>query len=1265
MHRPCGRSSRYGLLPLAAGLALATAWGWARTNGAARAREPLPETTGHARSAAGDVRPSEDGVQSDGRPQRPPPAPDALLQSAVTITRTLPPERYALVDSWPAAPAAPRGIQHPAGLSVGEDGLVYVAMPRSDRIGVWHMVGGAAPAPWTGPGAPPGPRGNMLTPEPALGGPGVLRAPVDAAVDSKAGRLYVADSGARRVAVLATRGGALLAEWPVEGRPAGIALGPDGKVYVADETGHRVRVYDSTGTHLADWGGFGRGLGQLDRPAGLAVGPKDGFLYVADSGNQRVQWFDGAGQAQGRLLLDNSAGPGGTPQDVFVNDKGQIHVAVERGVLRYNSPTSYVATERPILELPANVPPVTMANNHEGIRGLGYHPKAGWAVSLDPALWSGDGLDSYPARWFPAFGSFGSAWPAEPYRIAGDGRGSSLLDSRPGAWNLAADGRLDGLPAPTPLVPHDQRHWDLARWDRCLALLDDNLVTLSSDQSRGCPVGQLEVLDQNQRSRRDRVGDLVPDPGWWNRALALNLGGTPNVAVLDAGKGRLVLRSLNPMGQLVGGVQLVAQNGPLRPFADVAYDAFGTAWVLAKDGGLLPVDRRGRTGDEVTPDLGGRGAEALALGPEGEFFVLATDGWVFKAARDGSIRAAWDARWDGAGGAVAYADLTVDEAGRVLLTDSRLDRLLVWAPEGGPGQAVDRADGPPCRLVPDKRAAPARLALGDTTTVTLSVATDCGEAWRALDIVLVVDAGCDMAGERLAKLREAGIALAGALRQDRDQVAVVSFSTEVDGKEGGARLLLPLTADRAAASAALGGLKTSCLPLAFLGITPSYPMDLAGGLRAGREALFGPAGRTEAGKVLIVLSPRSQTPRRPALWEARRLWQAGVRVYSLTVGQDSLNQAKDGPDRGLIAALASRGAGYQEVGAPNALPAILKDLGLAVSDRHLLRDIRVVDRIPANMRLDPGSISPPATVLPDGALEWHFQNIGWEGLPPLSFRLEPLVAGVWPTNIEARGAYTDGLGYDGSILFPVPYVEVIGPTPSPTASSEPSATVPPTASATPTATPSPTRVPRTASPTPTGPRRLFLPVLFYEQCIPKARPVDVALAIDTSSSMLGAKLEAAKTAAGAFLDQLDLRRDRAAVVGFGATARLAQPLSADRSALDGALAALGPGVGTRIDEGLWAALNELTGARRRAGADPVIVLLTDGRPQEGTEGRIRQASALARQLGVAVYAVGLGEDVLPEVLRDIAGDPSRVFLAPDARDLADIYRQVARVIPCR
>lgn len=1284
-----GKPGRSGRLLVAAGLVLAAAGAWARIGEAAWAREPgtwamsgeADRGSGPSGWAAGATADAGGRAAIEGPPSHLPQShqsqsPAALLQAAVAISRTLPPERYRLAEQWTAPLPPARGIDHPAGLALAEDGLAYVAQPRSGRIGVWHLVGGNPPTPWTGAGPPPGPRGSMLTPEPPLGGPGILDGPVDVAADSRAGRLYVAEAGAgvRRVAVLAIRGGAVLDRWPLEGRPAGIAVGEDGKVYVSDETRHRILVFDDAGKPLADFGGFGRGPGQLDRPAGLALGPKDGYLYVADRGNQRVQWFDGGGQARGSLLLDNSAGPGGTPLDVFVSDKGQIHVAVERGVLRYNGPGSYAETVRPILQILQNGQVEVMSANHEGIRGLGYHPKAGWAFSLDPALWGGDGMDSHPARWYPAYGSFGGGpWPAEPYRIAGDGRGSSLLGSRPGAQHLSPAGAADGSPAPTPVVGHDQRHWDLARVDRCLAILDDNRVSLLSDVSRGCPAGVLDVLDEAQRSRRNRTGDRVPDPGWWNRALSLGLGSSPHVAVLDAGRERLVLRSLSPLGQLVGGLALNAPNRPLRSFVDLATDGLGTTWVLAKDGGLLPVDRLGRPGTELRPDLGGRGAEALALGPQGEPFVLAADGWVFKLAPDGSVRAAWDAGWDGAGGRVAYADLTVDEAGRVLLSDSGADRVLVWAPDAGPGRAVDRADGPPCLLSPDKRAAPARLLLGQTTTVTLTVDADCGQAWQALDIALVLDAGCDLAGERLARLRESAAQLMAALRQDQDQVAIVSFSTEVDGREGGARLVQPLTVDRAAAERALAGLKTSCLPLAFLGITPTYPMDLAGGLRAGREALVGPSGRPQAGKALVVLSTRVQPPRRPALWEARRLWQEGVRVYSLTVGQDGFNRDKDGPDRGLLAALTNRAAGYHEVDQPSALPTVLRDLGLEISDRPLLRSLTVRDRIPGNMRLVPGSVRPPATLLPDGSLEWRLRDIGEAGPPPLSFELEPLQAGLWPTNIEARGVYTDGLGYGGSLVFPVPVVEVIGPSPSPTVTAEPTATPPPAGpSATARATASPSPGPsRTAgagpspSPGPGGPRRVYLPLLLHEQCIPKARPVDVALVIDSSSSMLGAKLAAAKAAAGIFLDQLDLRRDRAAVVGFDAAARLLQPLSADRRALDQALGGLTAGVGTRIDEGLWAALDALTGPLSRGGADRAVVLLTDGRPQEGTEGRIRQASSLARQLGVAVYAIGLGEDVLPEVLREIAGSPERVFLAPNAADLADIYRQVARVLPCR
>ena len=43
-----------------------------------------------------------------------------------------------------------------------------------------------------------------------------------------------------------------------------------------------------------------------------------GFVYVADSGNQRVQWLDATGAPIGSLNLDNSAGPGGIPLDVTV-----------------------------------------------------------------------------------------------------------------------------------------------------------------------------------------------------------------------------------------------------------------------------------------------------------------------------------------------------------------------------------------------------------------------------------------------------------------------------------------------------------------------------------------------------------------------------------------------------------------------------------------------------------------------------------------------------------------------------------------------------------------------------------------------------------------------------------------------------------------------------------------------------------------------------------------------------------------------------------
>jgi sugar lactone lactonase YvrE len=80
-------------------------------------------------------------------------------------------------------------------------------------------------------------------------------------------------------------------------RPGGIAVGPDGSVYIAEFGVDRVRKIGPDGiiTTVAGTGqnGFsGDGgaatLAKLSQPRGLAVGP-DGALYIADSGNLRIR----------------------------------------------------------------------------------------------------------------------------------------------------------------------------------------------------------------------------------------------------------------------------------------------------------------------------------------------------------------------------------------------------------------------------------------------------------------------------------------------------------------------------------------------------------------------------------------------------------------------------------------------------------------------------------------------------------------------------------------------------------------------------------------------------------------------------------------------------------------------------------------------------------------------------------------------------------------------------------------------------------------
>jgi len=166
--------------------------------------------------------------------------------------------------------------------------------------------------------------------------------------------------------------------------------------------------------------------------------------------------------------------------------------------------------------------------------------------------------------------------------------------------------------------------------------------------------------------------------------------------------------------------------------------------------------------------------------------------------------------------------------------------------------------------------------------------------------------------------------------------------------------------------------------------------------------------------------------------------------------------------------------------------------------------------------------------------------------------------------------------------------------------------------------------------------------------------------LDRSGSMSGQKIANAKAAAKAFLDRMDLSVDQAGLVSFSDAATLNQMLTQMagpvRTAIDGLVAS----GATNITDAITQAQAELTSARHRTGNQPVIVLLSDGQPTAG--GDPRPAATAAKNAGTRIFTIGLGADVDPDMLRDLASSPSDYFFAPDSSQLDAIYQQIAGTI---
>lgn len=184
-------------------------------------------------------------------------------------------------------------------------------------------------------------------------------------------------------------------------------------------------------------------------------------------------------------------------------------------------------------------------------------------------------------------------------------------------------------------------------------------------------------------------------------------------------------------------------------------------------------------------------------------------------------------------------------------------------------------------------------------------------------------------------------------------------------------------------------------------------------------------------------------------------------------------------------------------------------------------------------------------------------------------------------------------------------------------------------------------------------------------------PTDVVLAIDLSGSMNNDQAEppepitSVKSAAQAFVERLRAD-DKVSVVTFATNALVDLPLAGDTAAASEVVRTLtiAPAEetgSTNTGEAFLRAAEEFTSARANPEARQVMVLLTDGlatAPGESPEDYAREQAERVKALGVEVFAIGLGEQVNMDFVRELATDRDHVFQAISRGQVNQIYEEI-------
>lgn len=329
--------------------------------------------------------------------------------------------------------------------------------------------------------------------------------------------------------------------------------------------------------------------------------------------------------------------------------------------------------------------------------------------------------------------------------------------------------------------------------------------------------------------------------------------------------------------------------------------------------------------------------------------------------------------------------------------------LAAQASAPRPLAAAPAAQGERCLVTGDKVASPARLRLGETVQVRLTLKPECPPSiFRAADIVLAIDQSRSMLNSgKLTAAKNAARVFVEATDLSLHTVAVLSFYGDAD-------LLLGLSQDKPAIMSAIDS------------IDIRSGTNIAGAIDLAFDELH-QNGRLEALPVIVLLSDGQ--PNRPApdpetaaIRSANFAKLANVEIITVGLGSDA--------SENLLKQLASSDADYHYAPAAAELEAIYRSIAVLVGD-FALRDLALEDALSPDVALVGGSAVPAPTV--NGKqLRWTVGLVPKAGLSWV-YQVKPQRVGTYPTNDSAVATYTDVDGSRQEFVFPVPVIEVLEP----------------------------------------------------------------------------------------------------------------------------------------------------------------------------------------------------------------------------------------------